>query len=163
MAITFLSSIFGLKSHVPNELKIIKADIKTEFLPDGSTKKYISNKVISPKSGLRASESSAPPLFPYKAEMIQLGDSTDAEIKNYPNQLVAGVSRAASYEASRNLFFRLPYYYNRDGRSWKKVEYIIKNWIPTNINSRVQYAYLSADLWAVGDAFFEPELEIKET
>ena len=34
--------------------------------------------------------------------------------------------------------------------------------MPSNLNTRIQYAYLSADLWAVGDAFFEPEV-IKTT
>jgi hypothetical protein len=52
----------------------------------------------------------------------------------------------------------VPYYYNRDGRSWDKVSYIAKNWMPSHLNVKVQYAYLSADLWSVGDAFFEPEI-----
>jgi hypothetical protein len=34
--------------------------------------------------------------------------------------------------------------------------------MPSNFNVRVQYAYLSADLWAVGDAFFEPQLRSDE-
>lgn len=161
LCVAFLSSIFGLKSHVPDELRILNADVKTRQLPNGEVEKYLGNKIITPRTGLRASESSAPPLLPYKQEMAICGDENDAVIGNYTNQLVAGVTRAASYNISKHLFFRVPYYYNRNGRSWKKVEYIIKNWIPANINSRVQYPYLSADLWSVGDAFFEPEIEIE--
>jgi len=142
LVIAFLVSIFGLKSHSPVELEIIDAE----------------RKILKPRSGLRNAEISAPPLTPYKYDVIQVGTEDDAEIGNYTNQLVAGVSRASSIEESRNVFFRMPYYYNRDGKSWDRTTYIAKNWLPSHLNVRVQYAYLSADLWAVGDGFFEPEV-----
>jgi hypothetical protein len=73
---------------------------------------------------------------------------------------VVGVSRVNDPDYTKNVIFRVPYYYNRGGKSWSKVEYISKNWLPAHVNSRVQYAYLSADLWSVGDAFFEPDYEV---
>lgn len=146
LGVAFLTSLFGLKSHVPTEL-----DVK-----DGG------RLILAPRSGLRNSESSAPILLPTKSEVLQVGDERDVRIGNYSNQLVAGISRAVDVEDSRNVFFRVPYYYNRDGKSWDRVTYIAENWLPSNLNSRVQYAYLSADLWAVGDAFFEPDVVLVE-
>lgn len=143
LCIMFLVSLFGLKSHSPEELEIIDAD----------------KKILKPKSGLRNAEFSAPPLLPTKYSVLQVGTEDDAEIGNYTNQLIAGVSRFSSVEESRNVFFRVPYYYNRDGKSWDRTKYIAENWMASNLNVRVQYPYLSADLWAVGDAFFEPELK----
>ena len=146
LAVMFLISLFGLKSHSPEELEIIDLE----------------RKILKPKSGLRNAEISAPPLIPHKYDIIQVGSDTDLEIGNYANQLVAGVSRASSIEDSRNVFFRVPFYYNRDGKSWDRVSYIAKNWMPGNLNVRVQYPYLAADLWQVGDAFFEPDIVISE-
>ena len=140
----FLCSVFGLKAHSPLELEIVDA----------------SKKIIRPKTGLRNAEITAPLLLPYKSEVIQVGTIADASSGNYANQLVAGISRASSTKDSQNVFFRVPYYYNRDGKSWDRVGYIAKNWMPSNLNVRVQYPYLSADLWAVGDAFFEPEIVV---
>ena len=142
LAVAFLVSIFGLKSHSPEELEVVD----------------IERKILKPRSGLRNAEISAPPLVPYKRDVLQVGTETDAEVGNYTNQFVAGVSRASSIEESRNVFFRLPYYYNRDGKSWDRTKYIAESWLPSHLNIRVQYAYLSADLWAVGDGFFEPKV-----
>jgi hypothetical protein len=143
LAVMFLISIFGLKSHSPEELKMVDAE----------------RKILRPKSGLRNAEISAPPLVPHKYDVIQVGREVDVEINNYTNQLIAGISRVSSVEEARNVFFRVPYYYNRNGKSWDRISYIAKNWMPNNLNVRVQYPYLSADLWAVGDAFFEPNIE----
>ena len=150
LIIAFLSSLMNLKSSSAKELEIL--NIQED---DGD----FSNKIIRPRSGLRSIEQDAPPLLPSKFEVIQVGDDEDAETNNYPNQFVAGVSRVTSVEESRNVYFRVPYYYNRDGKSWDRVNYITKNWLPNNLNPKIQYPYLSADLWAVGDAFFEPEIE----
>lgn len=142
LGVAFLSSVFGLKSHSPAELEIVD----------------LNRKLFRPKTGLRNAEISAPILLPYKQDALQVGTVEDASVGNYTNQLVAGLSRATDTEGSKNLFFRVPYYYNRDGKSWDRVSYLTKNWLPSNLNTRIQYAYLSADLWAVGDAFFEPEI-----
>lgn len=146
LGIAFLSSLFGLKAHSSAELQVVDAD----------------RKIFKPKTGLRNAEVLAPILLPYKQDIIQVGSYEEASTNNYTNQLVAGVSIVSSVAQSNNVFFRVPYYYNRDGKSWDRVSYITENWMPSNLNTRIQYAYLSADLWSVGDAFFEPEV-IKTT
>lgn len=149
LVIAFLSSLMGLKAPSAKELEILNIE--------DSGGNFV-NKVLRPRSGLRDVEQTAPPLLPYKPEVIQVGDETDAQINNFPNQLVAGVSRVSSVEESKNVVFRVPYYYNKDGKSWDRVNYIAKNWLPNNLNTHIQYPYLSASLWAVGDLFFEPEI-----
>lgn len=164
LSFAFLSSVFNLKSHVSQEIEI--RDTATAILDDNTIYEVL---VTQPKDGLRNAEISAPPLWPYKSEILQVGGETidtegnvtgnDLKINNYANQIVAGVSRVTTLEDSKNVFFRVPYYYNRDGKSWDRTKYIADNWLPDNLNKRVQYAYLSADLWAVGDGFFEPTLD----
>ncbi len=173
LAFAFLSSVFDLKSHTANELEIVNITPKTK--QSGSTTiSYYGDLVIKPKNGLRNAEIIAPPLWPYKSDILQVGGETidpdgnvtsgnDLKINNYTNQIVAGVSRVTTLEDSKNVFLRVPYYYNRDGKSWDRVDYISKNWLPDNLNKRIQYAYLSADLWAVGDGFFEPEFRLDES
>jgi|LakMenE18May11ns_1017448.scaffolds.fasta_scaffold9959404_16 hypothetical protein len=153
LSFAFLSSIFDLKAHTEEEVEIKNTSILTK--EDGTTSEVL---VRRPKNGLRNVEIDAPPLWPYKSEILQVGGESDLAINNYSNQIVAGVSRVTSVEDSKNVFFRVPYYYNRDGKSWDRVNYISKNWLPDNLNKHIQYAYLSADLWAVGDGFFEPEI-----
>lgn len=140
----FLCSTLGVKSHLPTELAF----------------RGVNN--LGPRSGLREEEFDAPIQVPYKYDMLQVGSETDASYGNFTNQLIAGVSRASTLEESRNVFFRMPFYYNRDGRSWDKMTYIAKNWMPSNLNIKIQYAYLSADLWRVGDAFFQPDIITEE-
>ena len=144
LGLAFLSSVFGLKAHSPAELQIVNLE----------------RGIFKPKTGLRSAEVLAPILLPYKQDVAQVGAAKDASVKNYTNQLVAEVSRVSSTDSSNNTFFRMPYYYNRNGKSWDRVSYIAKNWMPSNLNVRVQYAYLSADLWAVGDAFFELKVAV---
>lgn len=153
LSFVFLTSIFNLKSHTKDE-------IETNDIAVGKTDESTDYQVFirKPKNGLRNAEISAPPLWPYKSDILQVGGESDLSINNYSNQIVADVSRVTTLEDSKNVFFRVPYYYNRDGKSWDRVDYISKNWLPDNLNKRVQYAYLSADLWAVGDGFFEPKI-----
>jgi hypothetical protein len=145
LAVMFLVSVFRLKSHSPEELEILDSN----------------RKILKPKSGLRTAEISAPPLIPYKYDVIQVGTEQDAEIGNHENQLIADISKVSSIQEARNIFFRVPYYYNRDGKSWDRTTYIARCWMPGHLNVRVQYPYLSADLWSVGDAFFEPNIIIE--
>jgi hypothetical protein len=153
LSFAFLASVFDLKSHTSEEVEV--SELVSGINDDNSEYQVIIKK---PKNGLRNAELSAPPLWPYKSEILQVGGESDLSINNYSNQIVAGVSRVTTLEDSKNVFFRVPYYYNRNGKSWDRVDYITKNWLPDNLNKRTQYAYLSADLWAVGDGFFEPEL-----
>lgn len=153
LSIAFLTSIFELKSHTNLEVETSSVIVGTT---DDNTNYQVF--VRKPKNGLRNAEISAPPLWPYKSDILQVGGESDLGINNYSNQIIAGVSRVTTLEDSKNVFFRVPYYYNRNGKSWDRVDYISKNWLPDNLNKRTQYAYLSADLWAVGDGFFEPEI-----
>ena len=153
LSFAFLSSVFDLKSHIPQEIEISNVISK-----EGNTDVLVSK----PKNGLRNVEVDAPPLWPYKHDILQVGGESDLKINNFTNQIVAGVSRVTTPEDSKNVFLRVPYYYNRNGKSWDRVNYIAKNWLPDNLNKRTQYAYLSADLWAVGDGFFEPEIVAEE-
>lgn len=153
LSLAFLTSIFELKSHTNLEVETSNVVVGTT---DDNTNYQVF--VRKPKNGLRNAEISAPPLWPYKSDILQVGGESDLGINNYSNQIIAGVSRVTTLEDSKNVFFRVPYYYNRNGKSWDRVDYISKNWLPDNLNKRTQYAYLSADLWAVGDGFFEPEI-----
>ncbi len=72
--------------------------------------------------------------------------------------MIAGVTSITTPEEANNIFFRLPFYYNRDGTTWSLVESIAKYWLSGSLNARPQYAFLAADLWQQGDAFFEPEI-----
>jgi hypothetical protein len=138
--VVFLVSLFDLKGHSPLELEVVDLE----------------SGLFRPRSGLRSAEVNAPPLLPFKSELTQVGDDEDLRTNNYANQLVVGFTKISDNESVKNVIFRVPYYYNKNGKSWSKVEYIVKNWMPANVNARVQYPYLSADLWTVGDAFFEP-------
>lgn len=152
LSFAFLISVFNLKSHTEKEITV---DNIIKLKEKGGLFNVFIRK---PKNGLRDAEIDASPLWPYKSDILQVGGESDLKINNYSNQIVAGVSRVTSLEDSKNVFFRLPYYYNRNGKSWNRVEYITKNWLPDNLNKRTQYAYLSADLWMVGDGFFEAEI-----
>lgn len=163
LSFVFLSSIFDLKSHSSTELETYKV------IPINTGTSTYKLPIKKPRIGLRSGEYSAPPLWPYKSDILQVGgevmdsnrnviSGNDLKIGNYTNQIVAGYSRVTTIEDSKNVFFRVPYYYNRDGKSWDRTKYIADNWLPDNLNKRIQYAYLSADLWAVGDGFFEPNV-----
>lgn len=152
LTLAFLFSLFEIKSHVAEELEASNVRINNGKI----------TATLRPKSGLRAQEISAPCLLPTKFELAQVGTTADYAIGSYTNQLVADRTSVSDPEQSRNMFFRLPYYYNRDGRTWDIVEAIAAYWTNTTLNTKVQYAYLSADLWKTGDAFFEPNILINE-
>jgi len=134
LTLVFLFSLFNVKAHSSGELQT-----------NGSITKV--------KNGLRSYESDAPILLPYKQEFLQVGTSDEKAIETYSNQLAAG-SMVADLEGAKTTFFRMPFYYNRGGRTWDLVESISKYWVHHTMNSRVQYAYLAADLWRQGDAYF---------
>jgi hypothetical protein len=114
--------------------------------------------ILKVKSGLRGQENNAPVLLPTKYTLPQVGTVADKAIQAYENQMIAGVTSITTPEEANNIFFRLPFYYNRDGTTWSLVESIAKYWLSGSLNARPQYAFLAADLWQQGDAFFEPEI-----
>ena len=148
LPLVFLFSLFGVKSHTASEMELIN---KTQM----GTKIKGTFRV---KSGLRAQEISAPVLLPTKFNQAQVGTSSDYADEVFVNQLVADRTSVSDEVESKNLIFRLPFYYNRDGKTWDLVESIAKYWTSGTLNSKVQYGYLAADLWRQGDAFFEPEI-----
>ena len=153
LTLIFLFSLFGVKAHTAEEL-----DISNVKLKDNNK----ISAILRPKSGLRSLEINAPILLPTKYSVTQVGTEDDYSVGAYNNQLVADRTSVTSIEESKNVFFRLPYYYNRDGRTWDLVKSIAEYWTSGTLNARVQYAYLSADLWKIGDAFFEPEIQTDE-
>lgn len=108
------------------------------------------------KSGLREYEveSKSPLLRPWERQFLQVGN----EFGNFQNQLISDISEVRE-DDSYDMVFRLPFYYNRNGRTWGHVAGIRDNWVPVNVTTRVQYPYLASELWSVGDAFFELEID----
>lgn len=137
LTLIFLFSLFRIKAHTDNEIESKDGRIRV-------------------KSGLRSQEVSAPVLIPTKYDFPQAGTIADYEAGAFTNQLVADQTSITTTEESNNIFFRLPFYYNRDGKSWDLAQSIANYWVQAKLNSRVQYAYLAAGLWKQGDAFFDP-------
>jgi hypothetical protein len=142
LCFAFLVSVFDLKGNDTRELEVVNPI----------------RKLVQVRSGLRDCEKDAPPLLPFQLNQIEVANTDDIDTRNMVNPFVCGVSRVCDNEASKNIILRLPFYYNRGGRSWNKAQYICDAWMPNNVNCHVQYGYLACGLWAVGDVFFDPEL-----
>lgn len=140
ISLVFLFSLFEIKSHSREEIYELKEG------------EYIVN------TGLRSYEANAPVLTPTKYDLAQVGDMDDALSGAFSNQLIAGFTAVADGEFSDNVFFRMPFYYNKNGKTWDTVESLIEYWTSARLNTRVQYAYLAADLWRQGDAYFDPRI-----
>lgn len=134
--------IFGVKAPSAEELKYNSSD-----------------NTYSVKSGLRQFESSSPVMTPYMTDAIHVGSDTDSEVRSYPNQLIADVSKFYDDTTANTVVIRMPFYYNRNGRTWDSVVSIVDNFVPTTSRSRVQYAYSAADLMVADDFFFEPVID----
>lgn len=137
LTLIFLFSLFKIKAYTEGEIVSEKGKFQV-------------------KSGLRSQEINAPILLPTKYDLAQVGTLDQYRVGAFENQLVADRTRIATSEEANNIFFRLPFYYNRDGKSWDLVQSIANYWVQAKLNSRVQYAYLAAGLWKQGDAFFDP-------
>jgi hypothetical protein len=51
----------------------------------------------------------------------------------------------------------MPFYYNRDGRTWDSARSIMDNWMTATADKKLQYGYPVADLLVAEDVFFEIE------
>ncbi len=111
------------------------------------------------RSGLRSAEINAPVNTPYIVDTLKVGSDVDAEIGNYPNQLIADISTCQDKTSANTVVIRMPFYYNRNGRSWDAASNIVENYVPTTSIKRLQYSYAAADLLAADDIFFEPEIQ----
>lgn len=126
--------------------------------PSRSELEYnVTDGTFSVRSGLRELESDAPVNVPYTTDVIHVGTDLDAEIGNYPNQLIADIAVCYDEKSANTNIVRMPFYYNRNGRTWDTVQRIADNWMPISSVNRVQYSYSAADLLAAEDTFFEPE------
>jgi hypothetical protein len=139
ITLLFMLWVFGIKAHSPGELQYSNTD-----------------STYSVKSGLRSLSSDAPVNIPYSVDLLRVGDGDDLECNNYPNQLVAGISTCQDELSANTIVLRMPFYYNRNGRSWDAATLIMENYAPSTSTSRVQYAYAAADLAVADDVFFEP-------
>jgi hypothetical protein len=155
----------AIASSIGEEYNVIKDSLVFQTAVAGVTIKNEAGKggkniggILRVKSGLRGQENDAPVLLPTKYTLPQVGTSADKVINAYENQMIAGVTSFTTQEEANNVFFRLPFYYNRDGITWNLVESIAKYWLSGSLNAKPQYAFLAADLWQQGDAFFEPEI-----
>lgn len=110
------------------------------------------------RSGLRTYQQSAPINIPYGTDMLHVGSETDQSISNYPNQLIADMGVCYDEESANTVVIRMPFYYNRNGRTWDSVVTIAENWLPATARSKVQYGYAVSGLLAAEDVFFEPEV-----
>ena len=137
LTLIFLFSLFKIKAHTAGEI-------------------VSENGRIRVRDGLRSQEVNAPVLLPIKYDFAQVGSTSDNQVGAFNNQLIAGETIISDKDNVDNVFFRLPFYYNRDGKSWDLVKSIADYWVQAKLNPRVQYAYLAAGLWRQGDAFFDP-------
>ena len=142
LTLLFLMWIFEVKAPSPSELSFNSSDNTFTVL-----------------SGLRANQSTAPVNTPYIVDTLKVGDDTDAEVYNYPNQLIADVSTSQDELLANTMVVRMPFYYNRDGRSWDATRSVLENYAPETSIKRVQYSYANADLLVCEDVFFEPVVE----
>ena len=137
----FMFWAFGIKAHSPEEMAY--NDVDSTF---------------SVRSGLRSAEVTAPVNTPYMVDVLRVGNETDAETGNYPNQLIADIGTCQDETSANTVVIRMPFYYNRNGRSWDAANVIVNNYVPSTSISRLQYAYSAADLLVADDVFFEPQL-----
>lgn len=140
-SLVFLFHVFGVKSVSGEELRY-----NTQ---DGT---------FSVKSGLRRSQQTSTVNVPYGTDMLHVGTEGDQAIGNYPNQLIADVGVCYDEEMANTVVIRMPFYYNRNGRTWDSVVTIAENWLPATANTKVQYGYAVAGLLTADDVFFEPEV-----
>ncbi|NBX49173.1 hypothetical protein EBT25_04370 [bacterium] len=139
ITLLFMMWVFGIKAHDPGELEYSSVD-----------------NTYSVRSGLRSLSSTSPVNIPYSVDLLRAGDESDLECGNFPNQAVAGISTCQDELSANTIVLRMPFYYNRNGRSWDAATVIMENYSPSTAIARVQYAYAAADLAVADDIFFEP-------
>lgn len=141
LTLLFMFWALGIKAHTPGELRY-----------DSGTGTFVV------RSGLRDRELNAPVNVPYIVDVLRAGTDTDSEVANYPNQLIAGIGTCQDELSANTTVIRMPFYYNRNGRSWDAAVSVMNNYAPNTSINRVQYAYSVADLLVADDVFFEPEV-----
>lgn len=139
LTLLFMFWALNIKAHSPEELR---------YEPGTGT--------FVVRSGLRDRELNAPVNTPYAVDVLRVGTDTDAEVENYPNQLIADIGTCQDELSANTTVIRMPFYYNRNGRTWDAAVSVMSNYAPSTSINRVQYAYAVADLLVADDIFFEP-------
>jgi hypothetical protein len=143
VTLLFMFWAFGIRAHSPEEMTY-----------------NVGDNTFSVRSGLRSAEITAPVNTPYMVDVLRVGNETDAETGNYPNQLIADIGTCQDEKSANTVVIRMPFYYNRNGRSWDAASLIVNNYVPSTSISRLQYAYSAADLLVADDVFFEQEVVV---
>lgn len=138
LSLIFLFWVFGIKA-VSGE----------EMIQDGDGSYRV-------KSGLRRAELNAPINVPVVTDVIHVGTEEDAEVGVYPNQLIADISTCQDVNSANTMVIRMPFYYNRNGRTWDAAQSIVENWMSGTAVKRLQYGYAAADLLVADDIFYTP-------
>jgi hypothetical protein len=128
----------------------VKAVSGEEFVQDGDGSYRV-------KSGLRQAESNSPVNLPVVWDAIHVGTEQDSEVGMYSNQLIADMAVCRDVNLANTIVIRMPFYYNRDGKTWDAVNSIIDYWMTATSNKKLQYGYPVADLLVAEDVFFEIE------
>lgn len=137
VTLLFMFWALGIKAHSPEEMRY-------------------SDDSYFVRSGLRERELTSPVNTPYMTDVLRVGDDIDAETGNYSNQLIADIGTCQDELSANTVIVRMPFYYNRNGRSWDAARQVLDNYMPSTAINRIQYAYAVADLLVADDVFFEP-------
>jgi hypothetical protein len=106
------------------------------------------------RDGLRRVELDSPVNLPVIYDVLHVGTEQDSEVGVYGNQLVAGMGVCRDTNLSNTVVIRMPFYYNRDGRTWNSARSIVENWMPGTVEKRLQYGYAAADLLVAEDILY---------
>lgn len=141
LTLLFMFWALNIKAHSPEELRY-----------------ETGTGTFAVRSGLRNRELNAPVNVPYMVDVLRVGTDTDAGVSNYPNQLIADIGTCQDELSANTTVIRMPFYYNRNGRTWDAAVSVMSNYAPSTSVNRIQYAYAVADLLVADDVFFEPEV-----
>jgi Phage tail protein (Tail_P2_I) len=140
LSLMFMLWVFGIKAHSAEEFQGEPLNLTV-------------------RSGLRELEITSPINTPYMVDMLKVGTDTDAEVNNFANQMIADMCTCQDELSANTVVVRMPFYYNRNGRTWDAAQHIVENYAPVTCVTRLQYAISTADLSVADDVFFEPSIE----
>lgn len=139
LSLLFMFWALGIKANSPAEMSFDESD---------STYRV--------RTGLRELEFNSPVNLPLQFDVLHVGSELDQEAGNYANQLIADIGVCYDEQIANTVVVRMPFYYNRNGRTWDAAKTVLDGWMPSSASSRVQYAYTVSDLLVADDIFFEP-------
>lgn len=132
ISLLFLFSVFKIyDTDYKNEIKEVGEQLEVDLTQDAREDK---------------------PIKPIILNSLQTGSSGD--LYALDNIFIAGMSRI-NYRQQR-VIFPVSYRYNRLGRFWEYIKYLIDEWTPLGSKIHVQYPFLAADYAVADDYYFEP-------